>query len=175
MAAHRDVRGELVGLAGVSQAGWVIPMAAADNPAVAFSVILSGGATQLSYESVFSKWADENGSGVDGTPVEDVLARTRKHKPNDPSFAPFIESMHGPGLWLYGARDRSNPSKLCIELLERIREDAGKDFTMHLFPNGNHGLMEARYGGAAEYPTLSRHVPGHYRVVADWLREKKFD
>ena len=82
--------------------------------------------------------------------------------------------MHGPGLWLYGGKDRSNPSQLCIELLEQVRHESTKDFTWKLFPDGSHGLMQARYGGAAEYPTLSRRVPGLYQGVENWLREKGF-
>ena len=172
LAAHDDVRNGKVGLAGASQAGWVIPMAASGNDAIAFSVVLSGGATNLSYESVFSKWADEDGSGIGSAPIDDVLQRTREHKPRDKDFREFFTGMVGPALWLYGGKDRSNPSQLCVELIEEIAAAESKDFSVEFFADGNHSLMEARHGGAAENSTLRRRVPGLYAKVRGWLDAK---
>jgi len=83
--------------------------------------------------------------------------------------------MHGPGLWLYGGKDRSNPSQICIELLEGIRDKYDKDFTIHFFPDGNHSLMQAVYGGAGEGGALVRRVPGLFDIVGSWLAEQVGD
>ncbi len=166
-----DIDGAQIGLMGGSQAGWVIPMVAEAGD-VAFTITLSGGATELSLEGRFSRWASENGSG--GTSIDDVLERLRKQEPRDYDFRPHFEAQKAPGLWLYGGLDRSNPSVLCIEMLEEIRERNGNDFTIAWFPEGNHGLWQARVGGAAEYSTLTGLVPGLHRTVSDWLEEKGF-
>lgn len=175
LAERSDIRSDRVGLIGGSQAGWVIPMAAADNPLVRFSVILSGGATNISIEGVYSRLAREDGSGVDAPTIESVLERTRAHKPRDPDFVDSFRAMHGPGLWLYGGKDRSNPSRLCIELLEGIRDEYDKDFTIHFFADGNHSLMQAVYGGAGESGALVRRVPGLFDIVGSWLAEQVGD
>jgi pimeloyl-ACP methyl ester carboxylesterase len=166
-----DVDGAQIGLMGGSQAGWVIPMVAEAGD-IAFTITLSGGATPLSLEGRFSNWASESGSG--GTSIDEVLKRLRKQKPRDYDFRPHFEAQKAPGLWLYGGLDRSNPSVLCIEMLEDIRRRNGNDFTIAWFPKGNHGLWQARVGGAAEYSTLAGLVPDLHRTVSDWLEEKGF-
>jgi predicted methyltransferase len=156
---------------GGSQAGWVMPMVA-ETGEVAFTVTLSGGATELSLEGKFSNWAQEDGSG--GKTIDEVLVRLRRHKPSDYDFRPHFRAQKVPGLWLYGGLDRSNPSALCIELIEEIRDENGNDFTVAFFPQGNHGLWQARVGGAAENGALGSMVPGLHRTIGDWLDEKGF-
>ncbi len=50
-------------------------------------------------------------------------------------------------------KDRSNPSQLCVEVLEAVKSEHDKDFSIALFPDGNHPLMQSRVGGRA--PRLS--------------------
>ncbi len=171
LKARDDIDDGQVGLIGPSQAGWVMPMVA-ETGEVAFTVAISGGATELSIEGRFSNWADESGSG--GTPIEEVIARLREYEPPDYDFRPHFRAQKAPGLWLYGGKDRSNPAILCIEMIEQIRQDTGNDFTTHFFPDGNHGLSVANTGGAAESLTLKRLVPGLYRIISDWLEQKGF-
>lgn len=158
-----------VGLFGISQAGWVIPKAAR-SPEVAFTVIFSGGATQLSLEDKHSRWSGE--TFATGGTVDEVIARLREERPGDPSFRADFENQSCPGLWLYGFKDRSNPSQLCAELIEDVAATHDKDFTVVRFPNGNHALFEARRGGYDEYGALERFVPGLHRIIIDWLNEK---
>ena len=172
LAAHEKINADHVGLTGISQAGWVIPVAAADNPLVTFNIILSGGATPISVEGVFSRVAREDASGARSISIEEALKKTRAHRPRDKDFDKFFAAMQAPSLWIYGGKDRSNPSQLCIEMIEGIRDEHERDFTLKLFPNGAHSLMEARYGGAAEYGTLAERVPGLYQTITDWMREK---
>ncbi len=166
-----DIDSTQVGLMGGSQAGWIMPMVAETGEA-AFTVTLSGGATELSIEGRFSNWAREDGSGGDS--IDEILARLRRFEPSDYDFRPHFIAQKAPGLWLYGGLDRSNPSVLCIEMLEKIREENGNDFTVAWFPEANHGLWQARVGGAAEYATLTGMVPGLHRTISDWLDEKGF-
>lgn len=158
-----------VGLFGISQAGWVAAKAAR-SPEVAFTVIYSGGATQLSLEDQHSRWSGE--TFATGGTVDEVIARLRRERPTDPGFRADFEHQSGPGLWLYGFKDRSNPSQLCAELIEDVATTNGKDFTVVRFPNGNHALLEARRGGYDEYGALERFVPNLHRIIIEWLNEK---
>jgi dienelactone hydrolase len=166
-----DIDAKTVGLVGGSQAGWVMPMVA-EKGGVAFTVTLSGGATELSIEGRYSGLADERGSG--GRPVEELIEELRKYKPTDYDFRPHFIAQKAPGLWLYGGNDRSNPSVLCIELLEAIKRQHGNDFTIHYFPDANHGLLKAIHGGEAESSALPGFVPEMYTTVGDWLDSKGF-
>ena len=141
---------------------------------MAFTITISGGATQLSYEGRFSDLAGEMNSDASAASVEEIVERLRRHKAKDYDFRPHFAAQKCPGLWLYGAMDRSNPSQLCVEMLEQIKQRTGNDFTIKLYPGANHGLWECRYGGAAEYATLSNVVPELHRTIADWLQQKGF-
>ena len=81
--------------------------------------------------------------------------------------------MRCPALWVYGYKDRSNPSQICEELVSQIALKHKRDFTVMTFPNGNHGMLECRFGGAAESPTLKRLVPDLHDKIEQWLIEEK--
>ena len=72
-------------------------------------------------------------------------------------------------LWLYGYKDRSNPSQICEELINGIATDHKKNFTVKTFPDGNHGLLICEFGGSAEYRSLGRLVPDLYGTIENWL------
>ena len=166
LAAREDIRSDRVGLVGGSQAGWVIPMAS-DTGEVAFTITLSGGATPVDVEGRFSDWAGEMDATSDS--IDALIERLRKYKPTGHDFTEDFAAQTAPGLWLYGGLDRSNPSLLCVEMIEGLRKTAGKDFTTRFFPSGNHGLMDARIGGMAEYGALQRQVPGLYEAIVEWM------
>ena len=49
--------------------------------------------------------------------------------------------MSTPGLWLYGGADKSIPTDRSVQILSRMKR-AGKDFTIVVFPNAGHGLVD---------------------------------
>ena len=171
LGKHAAVDAERIGLLGGSQAGWVNPMASHTGE-VKFTITVSGGATALGYEGRFSDVAGEGESRRDRPSVEDLLVDLRDYKVRDPDFREAFAAQSCPGLWLYGAQDRSNPSQLCIEEIEGVASEHDKDFTIQLFPQGNHSLLVARYGGSSETRLLATRVPGMFAAVEDWLELK---
>lgn len=167
-----DIQQGRIGLAGASQAGWVIPMAT-NHTSLAFAVILYGGATPLSVEGEYSRMASENASGAKLESVEKLIEELRSYKPSDIGIDKELAQMKFPCLWLYGYRDRSNPSQICEELINEIGSREHRDFTVKAFPNGNHVLLECRFGGSAESLTLSQTVPDLYPTIRQWLSERK--
>ena len=166
---HRDdIRGDRIGLIGASQAGWVIPMTTVHTD-VQCAVILYGGATPLSVEGRYSDLASENESGAALKSVDQLIEELRSYEPSDVGIDKELAAMDFPALWIYGYRDRSNPSQLCVERIKRIGSENQRDFTIEIFPNGNHGLLECRFGGSAESLTLTRLVPGLYEKFEKWL------
>ena len=65
-----------------------------------------------------------------------------------------------PALWVYGGQDKSNPTANDIAILERIVAEKGKDYTIHIFPNADHGLNDFRTG---------QPVPASQECVDPWL------
>lgn len=68
-----------------------------------------------------------------------------------------------------GGRDTSIPVQASIQLLEQIRDAGDKDFTIQLFPTGNHGIVDAMTGYEDEFPLLRGFAPGYFDVMRDWL------
>ena len=165
---HPSIDPERVGLFGVSQAGWVIPVAARREP-IAFAVTLSGGAMPVSVEGRFSDLATETESFAGQRSVESIVESLRSYRAKGRDFAEDFAALDVPALWLYGDLDRSNPTQLSVELLEGIQREHDRDFTIVRFPKGNHSLDQARLGGGAEDYLLGRAVPGLYRTLGEWL------
>ncbi len=171
LGQRNDIDAQRIGLVGGSQAGWVIPMTIHHTDAE-FAIILSGGATPLSIEGRFSRLASENSSGADMRPVDELIEELRAYNPPDEGIDTELSQMDYPCLWLYGLKDRSNPSRLCAELIQRIAAQHQRDFTVKLFPDGNHSLLVCQFGGSAEAPSLDRLVPGMHRTIENWLEQK---
>ena len=170
---HPRIVGEQVGAMGISQAGWVLPIAASSTDC-AFTISMSGGATRLSQEEHFSELTDELVSDASLPSIEDALAKVRARKPRGHDWGVEFAKQRCPGLWLYGLNDRINPSQLCVEVLETVKAEHDRDFTIVQFPDGNHPLMESMIGGRAERLVLSRFVPGMFTAIEEWLAEKGY-
>ncbi len=165
-----DIQDDKIGLVGASQAGWVIPMST-QHVEVAFAMILYGGATPLSVEAQYSRIASENESGASLKSVNELIQELRSYQPSDTGIEKELSEMQFPALWLYGYRDRSNPSQICVDLITEIATHHHRDFTVEIFPNANHGMLECRFGGSAESRTLSRLVPDLHSTIENWLTQ----
>jgi len=139
LAAHPDVDPRRIGLAGSSQAGWIIPLAATTaQPKPAFMVILSGPTVPVGEEIHFSRFAENTMS-----PVEDAYAELDKFTgPHGFDPAPTLRTVEVRGLWLLGLDDRSIPIRDTIRILDGLIK-SGKPFQHVDFPGAGHNLRGA--------------------------------
>lgn len=156
LRARGDVLPGRVGLMGFSQAGWIIPLAASRDPDVAFAVIVSGPTVTVGEEIYYSALTGEYlGSPSELQPETISGMLDAYHGPYGFDPLPSLEAMRAPGLWIFGGRDRSIPVSESVAILERLRQERGKDFTVRLFPSGNHGLFDVEAGRAIDFlPTV---------------------
>jgi uncharacterized protein len=146
-AAVRTLTGRLgvlpgkIGLLGFSQAGWVIPLAVAQNRSIKFMVMFSGPMV-TTLEQLRFQFHTADDTNYWDTHDESVA---RKHVAEDPDryrFTPTdprdaLARAKIPGLWIYGAKDIQIPVGLCIERLGTLKK-AGKRFDHRLFPMLGH-------------------------------------
>jgi uncharacterized protein len=139
LRAQPGIDGARIGLAGGSQAGWIIPLAAAQvQPA--FMIMLVGPTVSAGEEIFYSDIVEKT-----TTPLEDAYARL-------PSFSgergfdprPVLETLSVPGLWLLGAEDRSIPTPKTMAILDELTA-SGRPFTRVVFPGVGHNLAGAPY------------------------------
>ena len=152
---HPDVDPTRVGFSGVSQAGWIIPLAASRDVAAAFAVIVVGPTVTVGLEIFYSDLV-ENGT----MPIADALQRLPEFVgPHGYDPVPIIERLQLPMLWLFGEADRSIPTKVSVEILEGIVRDGNKPFTHVVYPNAGHSLRDVDTGAAVDF----------WPDIEDWL------
>ena len=146
LADHPRIRPERIGFYGVSQAGWIIPLALVRAPEVQFGVVLVGPVVSVGLENEYSRLAE----GTD-TPLEEVYRRFDPS--NDPggfdSQVPLARAQQ-PLLWLMGGHDRSLPTRTSVENMQKLIE-AGQPITMEVFPRGTHGLRDSQTGRILDF------------------------
>jgi pimeloyl-ACP methyl ester carboxylesterase len=134
-----------VGVGGVSQAGWILPLAAAKTQP-AFMLVIVGPTVSYGLEIFYSSIVE-----VTNAPVEEGYRQL-------PSFTgihgfdprPVLESLNVPGLWLLGGEDRSIPTPATVAILDQLIA-SGKPYTHAVFPGMGHNL------------------PPHWPTIEQWL------
>ena len=161
LAMRDDIDPAQIGLLGASQAGWVVPMAAAWSSRVAFLALVDAPTVSYGEEHLYSQLTGEEGGGPGGLSKEEIARRLADAGPSGFDPAPFLERLTIPGLWLYGDSDQSIPVDQSVAILERLRESEGKDFNVMVFPGAGHGLLDVPPSDPKALPTL-----------LDWLLER---
>ena len=173
LAAQPEVDPARIGISGASQAGWIMPLAASREPAIRFMIgLVSPTLTQGQTDH----WANLNAQGQ-APPTrtdEDMEAEVRATAPSGVDPMPAIKAMRIPAIWLFGGKDRIVPSRLCVERLDPVAREPGRDFTYRVFPGGTHGLLFTANGLIDEQARSSRFVEGYFATIRGWLAARGF-
>ena len=125
-----------IGLFGVSQAGWIIPLAASRSADVKFMILVVGPTVSVGVENYYSSLVETSPSAS----LEDAYARSRAYAgPHGFDPLPTLRSLSTPGLWLLGGVDRSIPTPLTVEVLQSL-QDAGHPYRWIVYPDADHNL-----------------------------------
>jgi pimeloyl-ACP methyl ester carboxylesterase len=145
LRSRPEIDPKRIGLAGVSQAGWIVPLAA-QKSSPAFMVVLVGPTVSVGIEGFYSRI------------VEDTSAPVEAGYKQLPSFngfhgfdpRPVLESITVPGLWLLGGEDRSIPTPATVAILDQLIT-SGKPYSHVVFRGFGHNL-----GGAPIWTEIDR-------------------
>jgi len=130
-----------IGLVGFSQAGWIIPITAAESPHIEFMVLFSCPTITTLEQLRFQFYTN----GRHDFWENHTEADAREHIKNDTDRYQFaatdpkksLNTLSIPGLWLFGEKDIQIPVKLCIEQLNTFKAQ-GKPFEYALFSSLGH-------------------------------------
>jgi hypothetical protein len=134
-----------IGLAGGSQAGWVMAAALSGAP-VRFFVALSGPAVSVGQEIYYSDYFEQSDRPI--READSLMALFHGAPGYDP--IPDLRQANAAGLYILGALDRSVPTALSVARLHSI-DPTGARFTVLVLPNGNHSLFDPRTGAAIPF------------------------
>ena len=135
-----------IGLMGFSQAGWVIPLAAAKNQRIKYMVLFSGPVVSTLEQLRFQFYTNGN------TKFWDIHteAEAREHMQSDPDKYKFeptdpmntLSKLTVPGLWIFGGKDIQAPVGLSIEHLDILKAQ-GKPYHHQLFSELGHNTASS--------------------------------
>ena len=138
---HLPSKNMPIGLMGFSQAGWIIPITAANYPNTQFMVLFScpvvGTLEQLRFQFYTAGDAEFWNTHTE--------AEAREHIRNGPDRYQFVNTdprealtkISIPGLWIFGGKDIQIPVHLSIERLNALKAKA-KPFDYTVFPEQGH-------------------------------------
>jgi dienelactone hydrolase len=169
LAAQPEIDPTRVGLAGHSEAGWIIPLAASEEPAVRDVIVFSGPAVTADENDAYQSLTGGGERPQQLTDAE-IDAAVVARGPGGVDPIPWIRTLRMPGIWLYGGLDELIPSRLSVARLEPLARERGRDLELSVFPNANHALVETSTGLTSEMLRSDRFAPGLFARVAAWLR-----
>lgn len=161
LGRRADVDPARTGLWGVSEGGWVVPIAAARSSAVAFVVLVS--ATNVSPLQQ-TMWIVDTGLARMRAPAGARRAVVQAVGAGDLNYLrydtrPALRGLHQPVLAIYGAADPIVPLVQSSRLLTSALEDGGnRSYTIRFFAGAGHDL---RAGG--------RYAPGYFETMVRWI------
>ena len=161
LKSRRDIDPRRIGLFGISQGGWIAPLAASRNSSIAFVVALSGPAVSVGEEIAYSRLAGDDPGSIQGLSAAEIDRRMAEFNgPHGYDPGPTLETLNVPSLWILGELDRSIPLKRTVSVLDRLAKERKRPVTTHVFAGLNHGLRNPVTGAQ----------PDFWTVIADWLR-----
>jgi len=155
LTVHPSVKGIPVGFAGISQAGWIAPLAAERSGVAQFIVLWSGPVCKVSEEDIFSKYTSDAEAQVVPTYREALESRKEEYvwpeflgKDTDPGES--LSKLSIPGLWIFSDNDGSIPVDLSISRLQTLRR-IGHRYDYVLFSGLGHNNMDRTFATATEW------------------------
>jgi hypothetical protein len=164
LASRADVDPKRLGLFGGSQAGWIIPHAAALSPLVSFAIVTSGPAMSVGEQDAY---AGLTGSGGVEPPPSDAAIRKGLEgvEPSGFDGRPDLVRLSIPTLWLFGREDKTVYTPQSVEILQALDPAP----TIRVFPGAGHFLLDTPHGLTSELPRAHRFAPGLFGAIAGWL------
>lgn len=155
LRAHLKMAGVKIGLADISQAGWIVPLAAEKDQRIDFLVLWSGPVTRVSEEDIFSKYTRDRDEERVPSYREALDARRTPYiwpdfLGQDTNPADSLVQLHIPGLWVFGERDGSVPVDLSIERLRPLI-DMGKPYEYALISSLGHNNMNETFSYVSDW------------------------
>jgi len=115
------------------------------------------------------KWFRQPGIDIFGPekPDHPFWAYMRSFYFYDP--APTLRASKAPLLAIFGELDTPEGVKANVSAIRQIMDQAGRrDYTVKVYPNGSHNLMEVPPDNPNEWVRLKRFPPGLFETMVDW-------
>ena len=194
LLARRDIDRDRVAILGVSEGGWVAPLAASRFYGIRAIAAISGGARTKGDAYVFKTRREAEAAGVSADSVsgaeraaqEFIATSVRRARAGNPAsgfdrrvaYDPTADWQRFGGAVLYmgGEADVLESAPAAAEWFRRLFERSGNpDATIRVWPRAHHSLLLGVTGEPAEFRTLrgiKQLAPGYWDVLLRWFETR---
>jgi hypothetical protein len=155
-----------IGLFGGSQAGWIMPLAASQEPRVSFILTLSGVSITAGQEDIHGSYLDAVAKRGERRTWAQVYAADQLalEYTGDPGYdpAPVLESITTPTLWIWGLYDQELPTIPSIDRVGELIKEGKTNNYVHILPYARHSPLHVFTG------ELYHIAP----IMEAWLRDR---
>ena len=170
LATQPEIDRGRIGLAGHSQAGWIMPLAATREARVRFLVAFAGPVVTADENDLYQTLAGQ-GETPQQLSDDEVDAQVLARGPSGIDPMPWIRRLTVPQAWYFGELDKHIPTRLSVARLDPLGQESGRDLTVTVLPRGNHALVETTTGLTSEMLRSDRFARGLFAQVGDWLQK----
>ncbi|GAB3145537.1 alpha/beta hydrolase family protein [Microbispora hainanensis] len=165
-----------VGVWGLSEGGWVAPLAASRSRDVAFVVVVGANALPPLRQQTWAVAAGLRKAGVAGSLVDRTEPALYRAIADGGLFPepwydpePALAAVRQPVLAVWGVHDLLTPPEETPPIFARALEKGGnRHYTFRFFPGADHAAHLTPDGGVTRLPALA---PGYADLVGSWVRE----
>lgn len=154
-----------VGVYGESEGAWIVPVMAADNPAVAFTVLVAAPVVPPRQQAAFAVDSYLRATGVPEDLLRTIPRMVGMDFPGggfayaDFDVQPFQQRMRQPVLVVYGTGDAAMPTvQGALNVVDDLAVAGNDDWTIRYYEGADHGIKVDR-----------RLVPTFARDLARWV------
>ncbi|MEU1721779.1 prolyl oligopeptidase family serine peptidase [Nonomuraea sp. NPDC005692] len=163
-----------VGIWGLSEGGWVAPLAASKSKDIAFVVVVGANALQPLRQQSWAVAAGLRKAGVGGSLVEHAEPKLYRVIADGGMFPePYYDSelvlaaVRQPVLAIWGVHDLLTPPRETPPLFRAALEKGGnRRYTFRFFAKADHAAHVTPDGGITRLPELA---PGYAELVGGWV------
>ena len=160
-----DVQADHIGVLGLSQAGWVGPMAAVQSREIAFMAYITAPTVSGREERIWSELRGDDAG---------VALRTRRASEQtlDTVTAggvdarPRLAALTIPGYWLFGTDDNSIPTRRSVQVLDSLVRN-GHQYTYDTISGAGH--LVSQRGRGSLVPSIA---PASWSGLLGWLEAR---
>jgi len=165
-----------VGVWGLSEGGWVAPLAASRSSEVAFVIVVGGNAMTPIRQQLWSETSSLRRIGVSGSLIDHGKRNFTRLGADAGLFAEayfdpqdVLELVRQPVLGVWGSRDLQTPPEDNPPLFaQALRRGGNTHYTFRFFAGADHAAHVSPDGGVTRGLELA---PGYAELVGSWIRD----
>jgi uncharacterized protein len=163
LANHAALKDVPAGFAGISQAGWIAPLAATKTKQAKFLLLWSGPVCKVSEEDIYSKFTADQDGADRPLYAAALAARTDPYLwpdflGRDTDSAEDLGKLTIPGLFIFGGRDGSIPVDLSLQKLHALQV-AGHAYDYTVFLGLGHNNIDPSFDVAIKWINVNVPAP----------------